>query len=114
MAKDDYFVIVYKILAYLYKCLKDGSKVEERLIQYDSPYIRVNEKYWSYIIWHMQKEELIEGVMFMDGGLGDVPYPFEMDKCRITPTGIACLSDNSFMQKAKKAIKDAKEMIPFI
>ena len=26
MAKDDYFVVMYKILAYLYQCLKDGVK----------------------------------------------------------------------------------------
>ena len=70
MAKDDYFVIVYKILSYLYKCLKDGERVEERLINYDSPFIKVNEKYWSYIIWHMQKDDLIEGVVFSDNNLG--------------------------------------------
>lgn len=26
MAKDDYFVVVYKILKYLYECLKKGEK----------------------------------------------------------------------------------------
>ena len=26
MAKDDYFVIVYKILTYFYECLKAGKK----------------------------------------------------------------------------------------
>ena len=114
MAKDDYFVIVYKILSYLYKCLKDGERVEERLINYDSPFIKVNEKYWSYIIWHMQEDALIEGVMFSDSNLGDVPYPLELDRCRITPTGIGYLSDNSFMQKAKNFVKDAKDMLPFV
>lgn len=28
MAKDDYFVIVYKILAYLYMKLKNGEEIE--------------------------------------------------------------------------------------
>lgn len=114
MAKDDYFIIVYKILTYLYACLKDGVDVEEGFINCDSPFIRVNEKYWSYIIWHMQKEELTEGVIFADNNLGDVPYPLEIGKCRITPTGIAYLNDNSLMQKAKNFIKDAKEMLPFV
>lgn len=36
MAKDDYFVIVYQILSYLYKCLKEGTRIDERLIRYDS------------------------------------------------------------------------------
>ena len=30
MAKDDYHVIVYQILAYLYQCLKKGKKIEEK------------------------------------------------------------------------------------
>lgn len=30
MAKDDYFVIVYKILSYLYVQLKSGEDVDEK------------------------------------------------------------------------------------
>ena len=82
MARDDYFVIVYKILTYLYQCLKEGRKAEERLLTHDSSYIKVNEKYWNYILWHMQKAELIEGVEFLDNNLEDIPYPLEWDKCK--------------------------------
>lgn len=114
MARDDYFVIVYKILTYLYQCLKEGRKAEERLLTHDSSYIKVNEKYWNYILWHMQKAELIEGVEFLDNNLGDIPYPLEWDKCRITPIGIAYLSENSLMKKAKDFLKDIKEITPFI
>ncbi len=28
MAKDDYFVLVYKVLSYLYACLKKGKNIE--------------------------------------------------------------------------------------
>ena len=28
MAQDDYFVIVYQVLKYLYECLKKGEKPE--------------------------------------------------------------------------------------
>lgn len=114
MAKDDYFVIVYQILSYLYKCLKEGARAEEKLIRHNSPYIKINENYWSYIIWHMQQEKLIEGVVFVDDNLGDVPYPIEIDRCRITPDGIGYLCDNSFMKKAKAFFKDVKELMPFV
>ena len=62
----------------------------------------------------MQKAELIEGVEFLDNNLGDIPYPLEWDKCRITPNGIAYLSENSLMKKAKDFLKDIKEITPFI
>ncbi len=114
MAKDDYFVIVYQILSYLYKCLKEGIRIDERLIRYDSPYIGINEKYWCYILWHMQQEKLIEGVTFLDDIANGIYYPDEVDRCRITPTGIGCLCDNSFMEKAKRFFKDAKDIIPFV
>lgn len=31
MAKDDYHVIVYQILAYLYQCLKKGEQVNTKI-----------------------------------------------------------------------------------
>ena len=39
MAKDDYYVIVYQILAYLYRCLKEGENVDGKMLQWDSPII---------------------------------------------------------------------------
>ncbi len=36
MAKDDYHVIVYQIIAYLYQCLKNGNDVDTRLLQYNN------------------------------------------------------------------------------
>lgn len=36
MAKDDYHVVVYKILAYLYVKLKAREKVDTKLLEADS------------------------------------------------------------------------------
>ena len=36
MAKDDYFVIVYKILSYLYVKLKSGEDVNPNMITHDN------------------------------------------------------------------------------
>ena len=114
MAKDDYHVIVYNILSYLYRCLKSGVGIEEAFLKADSPNVGVSEKYWSYIIYHMQSDGLIEGVVLADNGLGDVPYPLELGRCRITPKGIEYLNYNSIMQKVKRFLKTAKEITPFV
>lgn len=40
MAKDDYHVIVYKILSYLYTALKAGERVDDSLLKPDSRYLQ--------------------------------------------------------------------------
>ena len=56
MAKDDYHVIVYKLLAYLYRCLKDGEAIQTDLLEPGSRMINVNQNYWGYIMENMQKQ----------------------------------------------------------
>lgn len=111
MAKDDYFVIVYQILAYLYQCLKKGVDIDPKMIGHDSPNLNINKRYWTYIIDHLSEEGYIEGIIFANGCDGRIPY--EMRKCAITPKGIAYLCDNSFMKKAVAFLKQIKEVIPF-
>lgn len=48
MAKDDYFVIVYKILSYLYVKLKSGEDVNPNMITHDNQLLQINRK-WSYV-----------------------------------------------------------------
>lgn len=112
MAKDDYFVIVYQILAYLYQCLKKGNCVDSKMIKHDSPNLNINKRYWLYIIDHLSDEGFIEGVIFADGL--ECREPYDMSRCTITPKGIAYLCENSFMEKAKAFLKDIKEITPFV
>lgn len=56
MAKDDYFVLVYKILAYLYTVLKEGRSPDAKMLQYDSTLLGVNEPYWAYIMENLQAQ----------------------------------------------------------
>ncbi len=115
MAKDDYHVIVYQILSYLYMCLKKGQKVNGDKIDWDkSEYFAINKDYWSYIIVNMVKEGLITGVLLTKSWGQEYPMISELDSCRITPKGIEFLCDNSFMNKAKQFLKDVKEITPFV
>lgn len=114
MARDDYHVIVYQILSYLYQCLKNGNHVEVGNIAATSRYFQINRDYWVYIIFHMQVDRLIDGIVFTEIAGVRLPYPTELKNCMITPKGIEYLCDNSFMEKAKAFMKDIKEITPFI
>lgn len=114
MAKDDYHVIVYQILAYLYQCLKNDKPVDVNLLRNDNKvYFDINKLYWNYIICNMQDYGFITGVAisYIDN---EKPIVSSLEGCQITPLGIEYLCDNSFMEKAKRFLKDIKEITPFI
>ena len=111
MAQNDYFVIVYRVLKYLYDCLKKGEKPEAEYLVAST--YNIPENYWIYILLSLINEEYYikwimvnhtkEGVIFCD-----------LQEAIITPKGIEYLFENSLIEKAKKTLKDVKDMIPFI
>lgn len=114
MARDDYHVVVYKILSYLYQCLKRGDKVNAALLQHDSPMLKINQSYWEYIIYNLHTEGYINGIALIPIDGREYPFIHELDKVNVTPKGIEYLCDNSFMEKAKQFLKDVKEAVPFM
>lgn len=108
MAKDDYFVVIYQILLYMYECLKAGKTPDWELISAES--LGINQSYWFYIMANLKKDEYIDGIAEINTlsgkGLKDVGLA-------ITPQGIAHLFDNNFISKAKRTLKDIKDMVPF-
>lgn len=112
MAKDDYFVIVYQILAYLYRCLKEGERVDPQMLMYDSPLLNINKPYWNYIIENMLQQGFIEGVT-TTRAMGRTVLFTDFTDCRITPVGIEYLCENSTLKKAYRFLKDAKSLVPF-
>lgn len=113
MAKDDYFVIVYQILSYLYQRLKKGEEVDEKMLLHDSPLFRINKKYWAYIIYHLHESGFVEGASFVPLDGLDVPLAVKLQGMMITPDGIEYLCNNSNIEKAKAFLKDIKEILPF-
>ena len=111
MAKDDYFVLVYKILKYLYKCLKSGASTDFNYLTYETKDFPVHKEYWEYIIEKLVEEKYIEGVYVIrsDTNFISVKYTSGM---RITPLGIEYLEDNKMMKKVAKAVKDIASLIP--
>lgn len=105
MAKDDYFVLVYRILEYLYKCLKNSTKVDVKYLKPLSKDFPVECEYWSYIIRNLLEEGYIENVALIPVD-GAEPIVKILDNVRITPKGIEYLQDNSKMQQVKRFVFD--------
>ncbi len=113
MAKDDYYVIVYKILAYLYMQLKKGEIVESEMLMYDGPLFQINRSYWTYIFENLEKDGYIKGLSNITTGNGYY-LKDQFVNCEITPKGIEYLCENSLAEKAKQFLKDIKDITPFI
>ena len=109
MSKDDYFVIVYRLLKYLYGCLKSGKPAKYEVLCAD--FFGVEDSYWEYIIRNLYIDGYVDGMMLVSliGKLDKGVKIF--DNFMITPKGIEYLSENSIFQKVKGIVKDIS---PFI
>lgn len=108
MARDDYFVIVYQVLKYLYDCLKKGEKPDRRYLINDE--YSIPENYWQYIIIGLLRDGYIVGIN--PENTKDGICWGDLTKALITPKGIEYLFENSMLQKVKKTLKDVKDIIP--
>lgn len=114
MTKDDYHVIVFQILTYLYNCLKKDLEVQEENLKSRGKLFKIPERYWSYILVNLQKEKYIDGVVFQKAWGEQYPIVDSIEGIDITPLGIEYLIENNLMNKAKRLLKDTKAIIPFI
>ena len=113
MAKDDYHVILYKILAYLYVQLKNGEDADPKCLVHDGLLFQIKQRYWNYIMENALKQGLIDGITVTRPWGADAIIG-NLEACQITPAGIEYLCDNSFLEKAKQFLKEIKEITPFV
>ena len=112
MARDDYHVIVYQILSYLYVQLKAGEPVDGKLLEHDSNYLGINERYWKYIIENLVNQGFIVGPVITKAWGRETDIT-NLGDTQITPAGIEYLCENSFITRAKEFLKDVKAIVPF-
>lgn len=108
MAKNDYFVITYRILAYLYESFMSGEKPDTEMFGPDA--LKINEGYWTNVIESLYDDGYIKGVAMVSRP-GGAPGVKILD-LKITSAGIEYLQENSSIQKAKNFLKGLKEVIP--
>lgn len=113
MANNDYHVIVYKVLKYLYECLKSGNKPSLEYLSCGSRDFPVESEYWTYIIRNLYENGFVTGVRETTVlGKGRV---YDMDvSVEITPKGIEYVLENSTMAKAKKFLQETKQTLPWL
>lgn len=99
MAKDDYDVIVYKILIYLYGVLKRKISFQEASFNLIVSRAEISEEYLVDILRMMQNEGLIEGAAIIRVWGNDYVLTNDISEISITAAGIRYLEDNSTMKK---------------
>lgn len=111
MAKNDYFLLVYRILTYLYECVKNGEQPDTCNFRIITGTDFIPDGYFNYIIAQMIENGYISGIALIR-----VPNAKPVAKItadiEITEKGIQFLMENSMMQKARRFLKDVKETIP--
>ena len=110
MAKDDYFVIVYKVLLYLYACFKRKTVFDTQVFL-KSIKVEVSEAYFDDILKMMQTEGYIEGFKYKKAWGGDVIRISEYEELEITQKGIEFLEDNSKMRKVKGFLLESVDIV---
>lgn len=92
MAKDDYFVIAYKLLTILYVSLKNGKTISNDQLKKLSEGIPF--EYWEYILKSLSEKGYIVDVVPISSLSGE---SIKINNIQITPKGIEYLQDNSKM-----------------
>ena len=109
MAKNDYHVIMYRILAYIYACLREGVRFNPEVVSYET--LDVPESYWTTIVKMLIEKDYIRGA-FVVSILGEVEKIKWVRNVEITPEGIEFFEENSRMGKAKSFLRTLKDTIP--
>ena len=118
MASNDYFVVIYYILKYLYECMKSGVKPDEDVLNLSKYKVKLNDEYIKTIYKNIYKDGYIDGLNIVSvprlGSDENTEFIRDYKEIRITSKGIEFLTDNSMMAKAKEFIKDFGSLLPWV
>lgn len=109
MAKDDYDIIVYRVLVYLYACLKRKVLFNAESFNASVRKDIESEEYFVKALQMIQEEGLIRGIQFAKSGR--ISILIDIMDAEITPDGIHYLKENSRMAKIGEALKKAVDII---
>ena len=82
MAKNDMEVIMYKIIRYLYECIKTGKSPELTDIMWRCKLFDIPKVYWLAIMRELIEDEYIDGLRFI--GAKDMEQVLQVGDIRIT------------------------------
>ena len=111
MAKDDYDVIVFKLLTYLYAVAKRKIPYNKQTFDAALKMEYINEEYFAYVIYMMLQERLIDGITVTKVWGNEFILAGNIADTFITADGIHYLKENSTMNKIKEWFKENVEYI---
>lgn len=102
MARDDMFVVMCKIIAYLYSCMRKGTEPE--IEKYSHEALLIPEEYWIDVIEELVRHGFIMGVKVsrLLGGRS-----VDIDRPTVTMEGIQFARENSMMSRAARFVQGA-------
>ena len=106
MAKDDYSVLVFRILTYFYGCLKRVTSFDEDVFKKAIGADTVPEGYIIDILRMMEDDGLITGLTFIKAWGNEYILISEIKEISITSKGIEYIQDNKKMKKIKEKIME--------
>lgn len=109
MAKDDMSVIVYKILRYMYACMKAGVRPDMMDMCYACKMFQIPRGYWNQIVLELIDNGYVKG--FMHFNTKDGLCIQMSDQAGITLKGVQYLEDNSKMKEVKNCLGKAFEIV---
>lgn len=110
MVRDDYDVIVFRVLVYLYAVFK-RKIVFEKLTLDSSVSKGLSDEYFADVLRLMTEEELIEGPSFVRVWGGQYVLVNSLDEMSITSKGIHYLKENDRMSKAKEVVLRGADLL---
>ena len=109
MAKNDMYVIMYKILAYLDECMRKNVDVNDD--KFSHIVLGISEKYWAHIIDELVCHKYVRGVNVIYTTTEPIIC---INNPRVTMEGVAFMQENSMMKKAREFLKETKSILPLI
>ena len=108
MAQSDYNYIVFRVLVYLYACLKRQEVFNETVFKAKIITKDVPEEYFTDVLRMMQGEGLIEGAAFTKAWGNTYILISLLSDISITAEGVRYVLNNDVMKKiAKKVLENA-------
>ena len=112
MGADDMHVVMYKVLAYLYDCMKRGEEPRKsRLAPGGDVAGPIPQSYWDEIMAQLADRVLVRGVSVI---WEDNSPTVVLARPTVTLEGVEFLQDNSMMRRALKFLRETKSALPFV
>lgn len=106
MAKDDYNVLVFRILTYFYGCLKRATLFDEDIFKKVIGADTIPEGYIVDVLRMMENDGLITGLTFIKAWGNEYILISDLKDIYITSKGIEYIQDNKTMKKIKEKIME--------